>query len=129
MDHLPQASREYLTFVIALPNFDMTSSTKLDELQRQLKDEFVPQGLMIGQFHPQCPQPGLWNPQFRPLQSPIPLLALRRMVASDLPFLVGSCAHASSYLTNFAREIPPHTRNFMLQLMVPSQRQSTDRDE
>ena len=42
---------------------------------------------MLGEFHNRTETPGLHNPQFRPLRSPIPLLAIRFMVESDLPFL------------------------------------------
>src|SRR5206468_1894821 len=44
-------------------------------------------GLMLGQFHMKNEEPGLHNVNFRPLQSPIPLLAVRFMVMADLPFL------------------------------------------
>jgi hypothetical protein len=59
----------------------------VDETHRRLKAEFVASGLMIGKFHPASEQGGLHNPGFRPLRSPIPLLAIRHMVGSDLPFL------------------------------------------
>jgi len=59
----------------------------VDEAHRRLKADFVASGLMIGKFHPTSDQGGLHNPGFRPLRSPIPLLAIRYMVGSDLPFL------------------------------------------
>jgi hypothetical protein len=59
----------------------------VDETHRRLKADFVASGLMIGKFHPMSDQGGLHNPGFRPLRSPIPLLAIRYMVGSDLPFL------------------------------------------
>jgi hypothetical protein len=59
----------------------------VDETHRRLKEQFVDVGLMIGKFHPLSDQGGLHNPGFRPLRSPIPLLAIRYMVDSDLPFL------------------------------------------
>ena len=43
---------------------------------------------MLGEFHNRTESPGLHNPNFRPLRSPIPLLAIRYMVEVDLPFLV-----------------------------------------
>jgi hypothetical protein len=45
-------------------------------------------GLMLGEFHANNESPGLRNPDFRPLRSPIPMLAIRHMVDSDLPFLI-----------------------------------------
>ncbi|OKK02918.1 hypothetical protein AMK26_23225 [Streptomyces sp. CB03234] len=60
----------------------------IDGAQRALKTEFVERGLMVGEFHDGPPAvPGLWNRDFRPLRSPVPLLAMRAMVRTDLPFL------------------------------------------
>lgn len=59
----------------------------IDQTHYRLKPRFVEAGLMIGKFHPRSPQAGLHNTAFRPLRSPIPLLAIRYMVDSDLPFL------------------------------------------
>ncbi len=94
-------SRRYLSFLVVLPAIDATDSEPLDDLQRDLKDRFVDDGLMIGQFHPVCERPGLWNADFRPLRSPIPLLAIRTMVREDLPFLVDTPAHFDAYAARF----------------------------
>ena len=79
-DRVPADQRHLVAVLIMLPNVDLTSATPLDELQARLKGEFVRRGLMIGQFHPRCEAPGLWHDDFRPLQSPVPLLAVRGMV-------------------------------------------------
>ena len=60
----------------------------IDPSQRELKPSFVREGLMLGEFHPFSPTPGLRNRSFRPLRSPIPLLAIRHMVESDVDFLM-----------------------------------------
>jgi hypothetical protein len=60
----------------------------IDPPQRKLKPTFVKRGLMLGEFHPLSRTPGLRNSAFRPLRSPIPLLAIRHMVESDIDFLV-----------------------------------------
>jgi hypothetical protein len=103
--------RRLLTFLLLLPEFDADDSTGLDELQRRAKPEFVASGLMIGQFHPTCEAPGLWNPEFRPLRAPVPLLAIRRMLAADLPFLLDADGHLDAYLAQFAPAIPPRVRS------------------
>jgi hypothetical protein len=84
----PQA--EAKTILILFPDLPGPAMLELiDGVQAALKPSFVEQGLMIGQFHPTPPtQPGLWNPEFRPLHSPVPLLAIRQMVPSDLPVIV-----------------------------------------
>jgi hypothetical protein len=103
-----------LTILVVLPGFDRAGSGPLDALQRRLKDAFVREGLMIGQFHPRCEQSGIWNEGFRPLRAPIPLLAIRCMVASDLPFLLDSASHLSAYLNRFAPGIPGHLRRLLV---------------
>jgi hypothetical protein len=110
-----ELTREHLlTILVVLPGLDRADSSPLDALQRRLKDDFVREGLMVGQFHPHCEQSGLWSEDFRPLQAPIPLLAIRRMVASDLPFLLGSAGHLSAYLDRFAPDIPSHVRRLLV---------------
>jgi hypothetical protein len=59
----------------------------IDGVQKKLKPQFVQDGLMLGEFHNKNESPGLRNPDFRPLRCPIPLLAIRHMVESDLPFM------------------------------------------
>jgi hypothetical protein len=117
-EQAPEGSEHLVTILVVLPRIDRTSSAGLDALHASMKDEFVSQGLMLGQFHPRCGARGLWNADFRPLQSPVPLLAIREMVASDLPFLVGSRAHASVYFQRYARAIPEHTRRFLVERLV-----------
>lgn len=107
------ARQHLLTILVVLPGLDRADPGPLDALQGRLKDAFVRDGLMVGQFHPLCEQGGLWNDDFRPLRAPIPLLAIRRMVASDLPFLLGSASHLSAYLDRFAPGIPSHVRRLL----------------
>lgn len=59
----------------------------IDTTKEELKAGFVEQGLMLGEFHPKNPSPGLHNPTFKPLRGPIPMLAIRRMVNTDHVFL------------------------------------------
>ncbi|SDI44686.1 hypothetical protein SAMN05192558_104431 [Actinokineospora alba] len=115
---LDEEERELLAVLIVLPGLDYTDSTELDLLQRKAKDDFVANGLMIGQFHPVCDEPGLWNPSFRPLRAPVPLLAVRRMLVFDLLFLVGDLGHADSYLRRFAPAIPARVRHQLVTRLV-----------
>ncbi len=64
------------------------AGTVIDPPQRKYKSTFVKLGLMLGEFHPLSPTPGLRSAAFRPLRSPIPLLAIRHMVESDIDFLI-----------------------------------------
>ncbi len=63
------------------------AATWIDAMQAKLKPNFVDVGLMLGEFHSRNDTPGLRNPDFRPLRSPIPMLVIRHMVESDLPFM------------------------------------------
>lgn len=73
--------------MIVFPKVDSDNAGVIDEVQNELKAAFVDAGLMIGEFHERNESPGLRNPDFRPLRSPIPALAIRHMVDTDLPFL------------------------------------------
>lgn len=78
----------FKSIIIAFPTINAEKAPEyIDAVQAALKSDFVRNGLMIGQFHEGCPEPGLHNADFRPLQSPIPLLAIRNMVRTDIPFL------------------------------------------
>jgi hypothetical protein len=88
------------TILVLFPNIATADAPLLvDRTQELLKTEFVRAGLMVGEFHPgPPPAPGLWNKDFRPLRSPVPLLAIRHMVPSDRPFLTGNADHLAAYL-------------------------------
>ena len=107
----------YKTILIVFPLLASTEAADvLTPLQRHLKADFVKRGLMVGQFYEGCQEPGLWNRNFRPLQSPIPLLAIRNMVPSDFPFLHGSRGNSEmllSYFSHFGHNIPPQVRHLI----------------
>ena len=115
----PKPKRHLVTVLIVLPRVDsVLFLVPIDELHADLKNEFVESGLMLGQFHPLCVSPGLWSPEFRPLRSPVPLFAIREMISSDLPFLIGRETHADTYFERFAPAIPAHTRRFLVKHLV-----------
>lgn len=64
----------------------------------RLKPEFLDCGLMLGEFYPACPKPGLRSSEFRPLRSPVPLLVIRQMVEPDIEFLLDQDAFVGAYL-------------------------------
>jgi len=86
----PQQGSEaiFKTIILVFPRVSSDQAPSLiDGVQKKLKPDFVDDGLMLGQFHELNDEPGLHNKEFRPLRSPIPLLAIRFMVKQDLPFL------------------------------------------
>jgi hypothetical protein len=71
------------------PNISHDDAPRLiDSVHKQLKPFFVESGLMLGEFHNRTESPGLHNPNFRPLRSPIPMLVIRPMTEADLTFLI-----------------------------------------
>lgn len=81
----------FRTILILFPKVEPDQAHEvIDILQRELKPEFIADGLMIGEFHPMCQTPGIYNQDFKPLQSPIPLIAIRKMVQGDIRFLEGN---------------------------------------
>lgn len=104
----------FKTILILFPDIQVEDAPKIvDVVQRELKPEFVAKGLMIGQFYPSCPEPGLWNQDFRPLQAPIPMLAIRQMVLSDFPFLRQDERFISSYIKMFGDAIPQRVQEMI----------------
>ncbi|MCA9652058.1 MAG: hypothetical protein KC501_19230 [Myxococcales bacterium] len=81
--------------------FPSVEGVWIDDVQQQLSLTFARRGLMIGEFHAECEKPGLHNQAFRPLRSPIPLLAVRAMMLTDLAFLKGSDEKLDCYLRRF----------------------------
>ncbi|WP_018653730.1 tryptophan 2,3-dioxygenase [Actinomadura flavalba] len=73
----------------------------LDEAHRRVKGEVVRRGLMIGQFHPRCPEPATGDPRFRVAQSPVPLFAVRAMAMHDILFLHSNRATFQVYDERF----------------------------
>lgn len=95
----------YRAVIVAFPRLPVADAVVLiEEVQRELKPDFVARGLMIGEFFPGCPAPGLHNDAFRPLDTPFCSLAIRRMTVSDAPFMVDDDRFAAAYLSRFAAE-------------------------
>jgi hypothetical protein len=102
------AESRYKSINILFPDIAVEDAPQvIDAIQLSLKPEFVARGLMIGQFHQTPPaEPGLWNPDFRPLRSPLPLLSIRHMVPTDFPFLTKDKRYVVSYLQIHGHNIP-----------------------
>lgn len=102
------ADEVYKTVVVVFP--DVVDHQTIDAVQEECKNTFVKSGLMVGQFYPGHTQPGIWNPEFRPLDSPFPMLAVRHMVTTDFLFLQGDQEWMDAYFARFAPDIPSHVR-------------------
>jgi hypothetical protein len=73
----------------------------LQRVQRRYKFHSLRRLRMIGFMHDAMDAPGLWNPDFRPLRAPIPVLALRHLVEQDAPFAARHPLLMIPYLIRF----------------------------
>jgi hypothetical protein len=73
----------------------------IERIQTTLKLSFVKGRLMIGQFYPGCSAPGLWNPEFRPLRSPVISLAMRNITILDAPFMLDRPEYIEAFVRTF----------------------------
>ncbi|MBD2409688.1 hypothetical protein FACHB389_24020 [Nostoc calcicola FACHB-389] len=117
MDVKQQELKTSKAFLLIFPDIHIDEAPKLiDNVQQKLKPLFVESGLMLGEFHKRNESPGLHNPNFRPLRSPIPLLAIRFMVEADLPFLVSPSdphlriRYLEAYFKHFGHKFIDETR-------------------
>eukprot|EP00128_Syssomonas_multiformis_P014837 Colp12_sorted_trinity150504_noHs@1235 len=78
----------YKAVILVFPDIAVEDAFEyIDGVQNELKEEFVENGLMIGEFHMYNNTPGMRNPDWYPLRTPYPSLAMRHMVPTDLVFL------------------------------------------
>lgn len=103
----PEGAKQ-LTLVTLFPG--LTRYERIDAAHEALKSDAVRQGFMLGQFYPGCDIPGLWNRDFHPLDSPVPMLVLRPMMSTDFPFLAGRTEWLYAYFTHLAPELPRRLR-------------------
>lgn len=99
---------QHLTLVTIFPG--LTGYDRIEAVHQARKTEVVRAGLMLGQFYPGCPVPGLWNRDFHPLAAPVPMLVLRPMMSTDFPFLVARIDWLYAYFTKFAPDLPRKLR-------------------
>lgn len=99
---------QFKSFLMLFPNLPNPESYHMiDAVQASLQEDFCEKGLMIGEFHPGPPDKrGLWNESFRPLDCPIPLLAIRHMVPTDILFLKEQSSLVAEYLRIFGDMVP-----------------------
>ncbi|MFC0602220.1 DUF6875 domain-containing protein [Streptomyces palmae] len=83
----PHANPTMRTLLLVLPDLPPAGWPLLDAAQAELKGELAREGLMLGQFHPACPEPAARNPRFPVSRCPVPLLVMRNMAVHDVLFL------------------------------------------
>lgn len=91
----------YNAFVMVPVGADPDSCQELVlAVQQELKAEAVAAGKMVGEFFPGHPMSGIHSPEFRPLVSPHPMLAVRMMVVTDILFLTFPAIPAAERLAH-----------------------------
>ncbi|WP_019852945.1 tryptophan 2,3-dioxygenase [Actinopolyspora mortivallis] len=83
----PEGKVDISALVTVLRGVSEERAVLLDDAQRAVKGTAVRNGLMIGQFHPRCPDPSARNPEFAVSRAPEPLFVIRRMAFHDILFL------------------------------------------
>ena len=96
-----ERDRELQALLVIFPNIPEERADVIDLVHAQLKTHFVEKGLMLGQFHPNCPETAAHNPFFRVSVSPFPLFAIRYMVLHDILFLSKQEQWFAEYYSRF----------------------------
>lgn len=92
----------FRTVIIGFPGCaDERGIAMLRRVQKRHKFYSLSRGRMIGLMHETSEAPGLWNPDFRPLRAPLPVLAIRHMVEHDAPFAARHPLLLVPYLARF----------------------------
>jgi hypothetical protein len=113
------------TIILIFPELSHEDArSEIEIIHKRIKPDFVRRGVMLGQFYQGCPETGLWNDSFYPLESPLPLLVIRSMVPSDFPFLHGRRGNGDmliAYLNRFGTHIPPDVKRLLVEALETSE--------
>ena len=102
----------FRSVTVVFPHLPVAEGSALiDRVQKFLKRAFIDEGLMVGEFYPDCPAPGVYNAAFRPLQTPVVCLSIRHMTVFDAPFMIDDDAALSAFLLRFGGGGENHVRN------------------
>lgn len=96
------AMKHFRTVIVGFPDCaDPDGIAMLKRIQRRHRFYSLARARMIGMMHVGSEDRGLWNPNFRPLRSPMPVLAIRHLVENDAPFAALHPALMVAYLARF----------------------------
>lgn len=103
---------QYKSLMVLFPNLPEGAAYRvIEEAQAALQPRFVPNGLMVGEFHGAPPDKrGLWNSDFKPLWSPVPMLVIRHMVPTDVLFLKDDPQLFREYSRIYGNAVPERFR-------------------
>jgi len=104
LDAIPAkpAMAHFRTVIVGFPGCDGPDGiAMLKRVQDRHKFYSLSRFRMIGLMEATSDAPGLWNPGFRPLRAPLPILAIRHMVELDAPFAARHPLLLAPYLLRF----------------------------
>ena len=73
--------------VLVLPGVRGGRLLEATEPTRQIKNELLERGILVGEFFPSCPFATTFNPKLFALRSPVPMYVLRTFIESDWRFI------------------------------------------
>lgn len=92
----------FRTIIVGFPDCATPEGmAMLGRVQRRHKYYSLSRFRMIGYMFADNDAPGLWNPAFRPLRAPLPVLAIRHLVEQDAPFAARHPLLMAPYLAKF----------------------------
>lgn len=96
------AMAHFRTVIVGFPHCGGEDGiAMLKRVQNRHKFYSLSRNRMIGLMYAGSDAPGLWNPDFRPLRAPLPVLAIRHMVEHDAPFAARHPLLLVPYLARF----------------------------
>jgi hypothetical protein len=93
--------------VVVIPDLRSEDTDLLDQAHSRVKDDFVTEGLMIGQFHENCDVTAARNPRFAVSKAPVPVFAIRAIALHDIFFLSDRRHWFEQYRERFSKFFGP----------------------
>jgi hypothetical protein len=87
--------------VVVMPRLDAAGWARLDAAYPRLKQIAVAAGKMVGNFHPNCDDRAIRNPDFAVSVAPVAMVAIRHMAPHDILFLNDSAHWFREYDSRF----------------------------
>jgi len=91
--------------VLVLPGARGSRLLEATDPAREIKNELLQRGILVGEFFPGCPFATTFNPRLFALRSPAPMYVLRSFIESDWRFICQIPAWQRTYRARFGE--PP----------------------
>lgn len=96
--------------VLILPDIRGGRLLEATDPSREIKNELLRRGILVGEFFPSCPFATTFNRRLYALRSPAPMYVLRTFIESDWRFICQVDAWKETYRARFG-EPPAHLRH------------------